>query len=67
MHTKKEEAWAAKARISAQEATEGQAFSTSVFMSFTTFKPLKELLFGKASCSLTIVALLFSKTDASHP
>jgi hypothetical protein len=25
------------------------------------------LLFGKACCSLTIVAVLFSKTDASHP
>jgi hypothetical protein len=36
-------------------------------MSFTTFNPLKELIFGRASCSLTTVEVVFNKTDASQP
>jgi len=65
--TRTEETSAARVRISAQETFLGQTFSTAVLMSFTTSKPLMELLFGRACCSLTIVAVLFNKIDASHP
>ena len=58
---------AERARISAQETVLGQAFSTAVLIWFTTSKPLRELIFGKASCSVTMVSVLFSKTDASQP
>jgi hypothetical protein len=34
---------------------------------FITSKPLIELLFPGAVCSLTIVAVSFSKIEASHP
>jgi len=66
-HTRTEDISAARARISAQETTPGQAFSTAVLIWFTTSKPLIELLFGKACCSLSIVAVLFNKIDASQP
>lgn len=45
----------------------GQAFSTAVLIRFTTSKPLIELLFGNAPCSLTIVEVSFNKIDASQP
>ena len=66
-HTKIEEICAERARISAQETVLGQAFSTAVLIRFTTSKPLRELIFGKASCSVTMVSVLFNKTDASQP
>lgn len=62
-----EDVWAARARISAQETTPGQAFSTAVLIWFTTSKPRKLLLFGAAVCSLTMVSVSFNRTDASHP
>ena len=55
------------ARISAQETVAGQAVSNAVLMSSTTPKPLAELLFGRASFSLSMVAELFNKSDPSHP
>ena len=67
IHTRIEDISDARVRISAQETTPGQACSTAVLMSFTTSKPLRELLFGRACCSLSMVAVLFNKTDASHP
>jgi uncharacterized membrane protein len=66
-HTKTEEISAANARISAQETVLGQALSTAVLIRFTTSKPLIELLFGKAPCSLTIVVVSFNKIEASQP
>ena len=66
-HTKTEEISAASARISAQETVLGQAVSTAVLIWFTTSKPLIELLFPKAVCSLVIVEVVFNKIDASQP
>lgn len=65
--TRTEPTSAAIAKISAQETVCGQLFSTSVLMLFTTSKPLSELAFGSASCSLSMVSVLFSKTDPSQP
>lgn len=69
LHTREIEDSAARARISAQETTPGQQFSTATLMLSTTSKPLKELTFGVASFSLFIfvVALLSNNIDASHP
>lgn len=69
LRTKETAHSAARARISAQETTPGQQYSTATLMSSTTLKPLKELTFGIASFSLFIfvVALLSNNIDASHP
>lgn len=66
-HTRSEDISAESARISAQETMPGQEFSSAVLIWLTTSKPLMELLFGAALCSLTIVAVSFSKIDASQP
>jgi len=66
-YTRTEETLAPSARISAQDTTLGQASSTAALIWFTTSKPLIELLFGKAPCSLTIVSESFNKSDASQP
>ena len=65
--TKLTEASAARARISAQETTPGQTYSTVILIASITSKPRRELLFGGASFSLTIAVLLSSKTDPSQP
>jgi hypothetical protein len=67
LYTNETDSSAATARISAQETVAGQALSNAVFMSSTTPKPLAELLFGGASFSLSMVAELFNKIDASQP
>lgn len=53
--------------MSAQETVPGQASSTLDFISSITSNPLSEFLFGPAFFSLTMVALLSNKTDASQP
>ena len=65
--TRTEPTSAAIAKISAQETIPGQLSSTAVLMLFTTSKPLSEFRFGSASCSLSMVSVLFSKTDPSQP
>lgn len=53
--TKNTDASAARARISAQDTTEGHEFSTEVLMLSTTLKPRAELLFGVAFFSLSVM------------
>ena len=67
IYTSTTETSAAIARISAQETVLGQEASTAVLMLLTTSNPLIELLLPKAVCSLTMVVLSFSKSEASHP
>lgn len=58
---------AASARMSAQETTPGQELSTAVLMLSTTPKPRIELTLGAASFSLSMLELLSSRIEASHP
>ena len=51
-HTKETEDSAARARMSAQETTEGQELSRAALMLSTTSKPRVELVLGAASFSL---------------
>jgi len=59
---------AARVRMSAQDTTLGQAFSTAAFMSSIMAKPTKDEL-GSAAFSLVPVAPsgLFRRMDASQP
>lgn len=66
-YTKSTEASAASARMSAQETTPGQTFSTAVLMSSTTSKPRTEFLLGAASFSLCMLSLLSSRMEPSQP
>ena len=67
IYTKETEIWDAMARISAQETTPGQTFSSAVLMSSTTENPSTEFILGLASFSLAIPSALSSKIDPSHP
>jgi hypothetical protein len=55
------------AKISAQETTPGQTFSTAVLMSSTTGNPSTESLLGPASFSLSMPSALSSKMEPSQP
>jgi hypothetical protein len=55
------------AKISAQETTPGQTFSTAVLMSSTTVNPSTESLLGPASFSLSMPSALSSKMEPSQP
>ena len=57
---------AANARMSAQETTPGHWASTVAFMSSMASKPFK-VRFGIESLSATLLAVEFSRTDASQP
>ena len=67
MCTKETEIWDAMVRISAQETTPGQTFSSAVLMSSTTEYPSAEFIFGFASFSLTMPSALSSNIDPSQP
>jgi hypothetical protein len=60
---------ATRARMSAQETTAGQAFSTSPLIRLITSKPRRDLSFGAAFFSLTINFVKSSsrRTEASQP
>ena len=58
---------AAMARMSAQETTPGQAFSTADLMASITSKPLTEALLGFAIFSPWKLAVSSSSNDASQP
>jgi len=53
--------------MSAQETTPGQEFSTAVLMLSTTPKPRMEFTLGAANFSLSMLELLSSRIEASHP
>uniref|UniRef100_A0A0A9GEU3 Peroxidase 72 n=1 Tax=Arundo donax TaxID=35708 RepID=A0A0A9GEU3_ARUDO len=53
--------------MSAQETVPGQAASRAALIWSTTSKPLREFLLGLEPFSLTMLLLLSSSTDASHP
>lgn len=61
------ESRAVRVKISAQETTPGQTFSTLLLMAFMTSKPLTDLLFGGAVCSPLKVAVSSKRIDPSHP
>jgi hypothetical protein len=58
---------AAMARMSAQETTPGQAFSTADLMASMTSKPLTEPLLGVAVFSPWRLDVSSSSSDASQP
>ena len=58
---------AAMARMSAQETTPGQTFSTADLAASMTSKPLTEPLLGLAVFSPWKVAVSSSSSDASQP
>ena len=61
------ESRAVRVKISAQETTLGQAFSTLLLIAFMTSKPRTDLLFGGAVCSPLKVAVSSKRIDPSHP
>lgn len=63
---KETESLAAKARMSAQETTPGQAASSGVLISSITSKPESDW-FGTASFSAALFAVESMRTEASHP
>jgi hypothetical protein len=58
---------AAMARMSAQDTTPGQAFSTAVLMASMASKPLTEPLLGFAIFSPWKLGVSSSSNDASQP
>lgn len=61
------ESLAAIAKMSAHDATPGQAFSTAVFILSMTSKPLAEFLFAFEFFSPVKVAVSSRSTDPSQP
>lgn len=65
--TMTEESREERVKISAQDTTPGQTFSTLFFIDCMTLKPLTDLLFGAAVCSPLKLAVSAKRIDPSHP
>lgn len=65
--TEMTESRAERVKISAQETTPGQTFSTFFFILSITLKPRTDLLLGAAVCSPVNVGVSSRRIDPSQP